>query len=430
MPGAGRRLREWVEQRPGLSRRAKALLLHGDRAGRYEGRNGAEGGYRMTMALAVACSQPGREWTPAQFHEALVLRPTAGGSWARAVRRLQGEAYLETKLGEMLAKARRFVGASEAITCRADALVQLAEIRAAVENRPWEWAGTAGGTDLKNVLARLSRAQRSGGPEHEASVRPLAEEAGCSRSGLEDSNDRLVKRGWLVKLPRTGASGRWLIRIPPETAPVECARPGQEAAAGARGAGTVPTAHGEVARFDSRVVAEVMREDAFHLWAHGASGARILACLDPVEGVDVAGLVRVLGLHRTTVNRRLAALVEDGLAVVADGLVYLPREFASAAGARPGAERLAEVAQARGTAGLGERRRARHAREREMYRRWVVERELRAEQNRRPDRPPLALVPEGVVDPATGELVDERWRGWDTSDPCRPVWRGDEGQAA
>ncbi|MEU8779093.1 hypothetical protein [Streptomyces sp. NPDC048606] len=22
----------------------------------------------------------------------------------------------------------------------------------------------------------------------------------------------------------------------------------------------------------------------------------------------------------------------------------------------------------------------------------------------------------------SGELLDERWRGWDTSDPHRPVW--------
>ncbi|MFE4514719.1 hypothetical protein ACFRMQ_11085 [Kitasatospora sp. NPDC056783] len=80
---------------------------------------------------------------------------------------------------------------------------------------------------------------------------------------------------------------------------------------------------------------------------------------------------------------------------------------------------------------MGERRRLRHVRERELYRAWVAERELRAVQNRRSDRPPLVLVPEGVVDPDTGELVDERWRGWDTSDPCRPVWRGgDEGHAA
>ncbi|MFE3110606.1 hypothetical protein [Kitasatospora indigofera] len=60
----------------------------------------------------------------------------------------------------------------------------------------------------------------------------------------------------------------------------------------------------------------------------------------------------------------------------------------------------------------------------------MAERELRAVQNRSPDRPPLVRVPEGVIDPATGELVDERWREWDTSDPCRLVWRGDEGLVA
>lgn len=85
------RLRTWVESLQGLSVRARRLLLQGDVEGQYRGRNAGDGGYRLTMALAVAVSQPGREWTPAQWYEALVLRPTAGGMWARGLRARKGD---------------------------------------------------------------------------------------------------------------------------------------------------------------------------------------------------------------------------------------------------------------------------------------------------------------------------------------------------
>ncbi|MFE4663791.1 hypothetical protein ACFRI7_03065 [Streptomyces sp. NPDC056716] len=163
------------------------------------------------MALAVAVSQPGREWTLAQWWEALVLRPTAGGAWARSLRSRKGERYAEG----MLDKARAFVGTSDTIECRADAMVAIARLRAAVEDVMWP--GPAGGTDLKNLSARLQLAEQAGGPEHEVSVGQLAELMGCARSTVEASNARLRAARWLVVVAAgTGEhSSTWTLRIPP-----------------------------------------------------------------------------------------------------------------------------------------------------------------------------------------------------------------------
>ncbi|MFF6979349.1 hypothetical protein ACFZAV_16750 [Streptomyces sp. NPDC008343] len=163
------------------------------------------------MALAVAVSQPGREWTPAQWWEALVLRPTAGGAWARSLRSRKGERYAEGKLAGMLDKARAFVGSSGTIVCRADAMVAIARLRAAVE--AVVWPGPGGGTDLKNLTARLQLGEQAGGLEHEVSVRQLAELMGCARSTVEASNSRLREARWL-RLVDAGHRGTQLDLVP------------------------------------------------------------------------------------------------------------------------------------------------------------------------------------------------------------------------
>ncbi|MGD1220526.1 helix-turn-helix domain-containing protein [Streptomyces krungchingensis] len=419
-------LTAWVEELPGLSGRARRLLLEGDTERRYAGRTAADSGYRMTMALAVAVSQPGREWTLAQWWEALVLRPTAGGAWARSLRSRKGERYAEGKLAGMLDKARAFVGTSGAIACRADAMVAIARLRAAVE--AVVWPGPGGGTDLKNLTARLQLAEQAGGIEHEVSVRQLAELMGCARSTVEASNARLRAARWLVLVAAgTGEhSSTWSLRIPP-TEPEDqesCARPGHRPASGERGAGGVPAVH-TGPEVSTRALGAVMGSDACHHYAHGTSGARILAALDPLDGADVAHLAAATGLHRTTVRRRVDKLVEDGLAEEADGLVYLPRHLAADEGLRPDPDQLEQIALARGTAGLGERRRKRHGDQRSFYRQWLTARTQRAVERHRSARPRLRLVPEGVVDESTGELRDTAWRGWNIDDPYRPTWPDD-----
>ncbi|WP_030578405.1 helix-turn-helix domain-containing protein [Streptomyces anulatus] len=419
-------LTEWVQGLPGLSGRARRLLLEGDTEARYAGRTAADSGYRLTMALAVAVSQPGREWTLAQWWEALVLRPTAGGAWARSLRSRKGERYAESKLAGMLDKARGFVGTSGTIVCRADAIVAIARLRAAVE--AVVWPGPGGGTDLKNLTARLQLAEQAGGIEHEVSVRQLAELMGCARSTVEASNARLRASGWLV-LVTAGIgehSSAWSLRIPPAGPEDQksCARPGHRPASGERGAEGDPGAHTE-REVSTRALGSVMGTDACHHYAHGTSGARILAALDPLDGADVAHLAAATGLHRTTVRRRVDKLVEDGLAEEADGLVYLPRHLAGGEGLRPDPDQLEHVALTRGTADLGERRRKRHGDQRRRYRQWLTERTQYAVEQRRPARPRLRLVPEGVVDESTGELRDTAWRGWIIDDPYRPTWPDD-----
>lgn len=176
---------------------------------------------------------------------------------------------------------------------------------------------------------------------------------------------------------------------------------------------------------NTRSLAKVIAHDAFHHFDHDVSGARLMACLDPLEGSDVPALVLATGLHRTTVRWRLDKLLVDGLVEAADGLFYLLRHLAgvSGEGLWPDEEQLVRVAEERGTKGLGERCRQRHVDQRAVYQRWLEHWARRSAENRRHARPPLRLVPEGVVDPETGELLDEAWRGWDTSDPARPVWR-------
>lgn len=419
-----RQLAAWTEQL-GLSPRAQRLLLEGDTENRYSGHNEEDADYRLTMALAVAASQPGQAWTPQQFYEALVLRPTAGGAWARRLRARKGEQRTMAKLTKMLTQARRYVANSDKVECRTDALVAVTQIRQAVEQH--QWTGRSGGTDEKNLAARLKLCERSGGTDHAVSVRQLAELMGCAKSTAEASNARLKRAGWL-RLLETGSeknSSRWrlLLPQPQEAAQDDGATPGQSPTAGEGGAVSDPETH--TTHRNTRSLQQVMTHDAFHAWGHGTSGARLVACLKPVDGASIQALARTTGLHHTTVRRRMAALITDGLAEEADGLYYLPRHLAADHGMHPDDDHLAHIAEQHGTKGMGERRRQRHARQRASYHRWLDENIERITRRCHPDQPPLRLVPEGVVDPETGELLNEAWRGWDVSDPIRPAWLGE-----
>ncbi|MEE1737019.1 hypothetical protein PUR49_10980 [Streptomyces sp. BE147] len=419
--GTGGRSRP-VWDRLRLSDRMRRLLLEGDTEGRYTGQTDSDTGYRLTMALAVGCSQPGRAWSPADFHHALIYTPSAGGVWARRLRERKGTLYAEAKLTAMLERAAALVAASPVIRGRDDAVEALGSIRRVVEGRTWP-ARRGADTDQKNLAARLRLCERAGGVEHVVSVRQLAELMNCAKATAEASDRRLKKDGWLV-LVASGSGkdhgSRWVLRVPPDEEEVSGAQPGQLPATGSRGAGTVPTAHTGTSRTDTEALAALMGHDAFHRYAHGTSGARLLTCLDPVDGLDVAQLSRATGLHRTTVVRRMRGLVEDQLAVELDGKFLLASALSAPGRLHADQQVLSETAEHRGTAGLGERRRARHRRDRYNYRRWLAE---RAEQ-RHPRRPALELVPEGVLDPDTGELLDDAWAGWDVRDRARPVWRG------
>ncbi|MET7679370.1 hypothetical protein [Streptomyces sp. NPDC005423] len=426
--GADGRGQVW-ERRP-ISGRSLRLLLEGDTEGRYTGRDDADSGYRLTIALAVACSQPDRAWTPADFHQALIYTPTAGGWWARRLRERKGAEYAEHKLTAMLTRAAEFVGRTGTVTGRQDAVEKVGEVRRAVESLAWAARGGRA-VDQKNLAARLRLCESAGGLDHLSAVRPLAEQMGCARSTAEASNARLARDGWLVLLERGSGRerpSRWRLAIPAHIRTLlSRARPGQALPPQGQRLATVPNAHTtptarDGAAVDTVALASVMAHDACHHWAHGTSGARILACLDPVEGISRAQIQQATALHRTTVARRLERLAADGLANEREGLYYLAPELSGHVRLHPDEALLAHAADQRGTSGLAARRHHRHADERAAWERHLEERSL----YRTLHQPRLRLVPEGVLNPHTGELLDERWHGWDISDPHRPTWHGSD----
>ncbi|PRH80580.1 hypothetical protein C6N75_03495 [Streptomyces solincola] len=399
----------------GLSAASARLLLEGDVDGRYPGRNEAEEGYRLTMALAAGASQPGREWMPADFYRALLYSPTPGGEWARRLMRRKGPEFAEGKLAWMLTKARTWVRQEEPITCRHSAWEAVERVRRAVERAVW-LSRKGGETDLKNLSVRLELCERGGGLDHELSARQQAERMGCAVRTAVLSNRRLTKAGWLV-LEKSGAKSeqgsKWRLVIPDrgESGGAGATHPPAAGSAGGAGPRVSPV------HTDTRALVRLAGHDAFHRYGHGTNGARLLTLLEEEEGKSKKDLQAATGLHRTTVGRRLSALVEDGLVQEVEGLFYLVSALAGPAGVMPDQEVLQEAAEARGTAGAGARRRARHVRERLNYRRW------RAEQRTRRVDQVLRLVPVGAVDVETGEIIDPAWAGWDVSDPYHPVPR-------
>ncbi|WP_052412515.1 hypothetical protein [Streptomyces mutabilis] len=206
----------WVREWHPLSGRSRRLLLEDDVESHYAGHNDADAGYRITMALALACSQPGREWAPADLHQALIFAPTRGGWWARKLRERKGTQYAENKLTAMLDTAREFAARNGTITGRNDALARITEVRHAIEHLAWPARG-GGAVDQKNLAARLTLCQHAGGLDHTSALRPHAEQMGCAKSTAEASDKRLVATGWL-ELLEAGTSknqgSRWRLKIP------------------------------------------------------------------------------------------------------------------------------------------------------------------------------------------------------------------------
>ncbi|MER6232552.1 MarR family winged helix-turn-helix transcriptional regulator [Streptomyces sp. NPDC001616] len=399
----------------GLSAPTARLLLEGDVEGRYPGRNDGEEGYRLTMALAAGASQPGREWMPADFYRALLYSPTPGGEWARRLMRRKGAEFAEGKLAWMLTKARNFVRQEAPIVCRQSAWEAVERVRRAVERSVWR-SRDGGEADVKNLSVRLELCERGGGLDHELSVRRQAELMGCALRTAVKSNRRLRASGWL-ELERSGArteeGSKWRLLLPGKGEQDSAAVTHPPAAGSAGGAGPRVS----VVHTDTRALVRLAGHDAFHRYGHGTNGARLLTLLEAGEGKTAVELREATGLHRTTVGRRLKALVADGLVEELEGLFYLAPSLTGPAGVLPDATVLEGAAQERGTAGAGARRKARHSRERLNYRRW------RAERRARRMDVALRLVPVGAVDVETGEITDPGWEGWDVSDPYRPVPR-------
>ncbi|MEV0487326.1 hypothetical protein AB0I69_42840 [Streptomyces sp. NPDC050508] len=395
----------------------KRLLLEGDVAGRYAGYNDSDAGYRITMALAVAVSQPGRRWAPADFHRALIYTPTAAGEWARLLRARKGSEYAEGKLTGMLLKAREYVADRPAISCRHSAWEAVNEVREAVDRLVWPCRGGKD-TDLKNLTVRLRLCEESGGLDHSVSVRRLAEEMGCAKGTAADSNRRIEAAGWL-RLESSGSgtdkASRWRLRLP-DWVKGECAGPVHPPSPATRGGRSpVPVVH-----TDTKSLSQLIGHDAFHRYGHGTTGARLLTLLDESDGLTAKQLREASGFHRTTVVRRLDLLLADNLVVEQEGLFYLAPQLSGELGVTADEKVLEAAADHRGTRGAGRRRQERHRRERTLYRAWrLLMRSVKALARGLTNAGPL--VPVDAVDRTTGEILDPAWNGWDVTDPDRPV---------
>ncbi|MEU6290343.1 winged helix-turn-helix transcriptional regulator [Streptomyces sp. NPDC046988] len=305
----------------------------------------------------------------------------------------------------MLSRARDFVASSSPIQSRPDAGIALAEHRTYVENLP-RW-GRSYPTDIKNLLARLSIAEQAGGFEHTLSVRQLAELMGSADSTAQLSNKRLQERGLLRQLDHGNESdsATWLLTRPLHVEDTATrSEVGTVTAPPPRQMGRVP---------DSLVFAAIMAHDAFHYFAHGVTGARILAALDVTEGASVSELAQGCGHHPTTVRRRLRALEEDGLVVELEGLYYLSDLEISH-------RRMDAAAERAGTSGRAELRRSRHQQQREGFRLWTAARRQAASRGWMP----TPSVPEQVQMAFQQGRSVPGWEGWNVSDPMRPVWIG------
>ncbi|MER8091512.1 hypothetical protein ABTZ57_42535 [Streptomyces sp. NPDC094048] len=118
-----------------LSTRSRRLLLADDVEGRYAERDDPDSGYRITMALTLACSQPGRgvdvSRLPPGADLHFDLRRLVGAQAARA----QGHAVRGEQADRDAGhKAREFAARHSAITGLPDALEKIAEVRHAVES--------------------------------------------------------------------------------------------------------------------------------------------------------------------------------------------------------------------------------------------------------------------------------------------------------
>ncbi|MFJ5817266.1 winged helix-turn-helix domain-containing protein [Streptomyces sp. NPDC093108] len=230
---------------------------------------------------------------------------------------------------------------------------------------------------------------------------------GSADSTAQLSNKRLQKRGLLRQLDRgsESESATWVLTRPTPPPGDVASEVGTHTAPPARQMGRVP---------DSRVLSAIMAHDAFHYFAHGVSGARLLASLEATEGASVAELAQGCGHHPATVRRRLKALQEDGLVVELEGLYYLDDLEISV-------PKLAAAAERAATSGRAESRRVRHVQQREGFRRWTLARRQASSRRWRPS----LVVPEAVQAAHRLGQVVVGWEEWDVSDPMRPVWIGD-----
>ncbi len=429
---------------PVLSPRMHRLLVEGDTDDTYarwsRQRGGKDSGaadhaWTVTRAVAAAAARAG--WSRTDFIQVMLDGPYKAGAHARLIERRRERTRAVEWLSRAWEGAAAHVAATDAIASRTDFHAALAELRAQVERTPWP--GVAGKTDLRNVIARLDVCEQAGGWDHAVSERDLAERMGCSRETARRSNRRLVERGLLRQLNGGSATeaADWMLIKPV----AERSSQGWTTTQGPKAGGVLsgPTARQHEADINSRAASKVMPEDAFTHFGLGGSGLAVVAALAENTDQTVEQLQGTASVSRPTAYRAVGKLVALGLVVKEAETYRLSEQALGGVGTQteecPEPVRTwGEAAVRLGVTGAGERRRDRHAAQREH---WEKLQARRAE-NRRAAAPPscphvvdMGLVGDDdlVVDPVSGEVIegllvadDGGWI-WHETEPDRAVLR-------
>ncbi|MFF8431133.1 helix-turn-helix domain-containing protein [Streptomyces sp. NPDC016566] len=426
------------------------LLVLGDQDNAYATGNRQRGGknsaasdhaWSMTRALAADAVRVG--WRRASFLQVLLDGPYKAGEHARMLQHRRGYDKAASWLQRAWDGAQQYVQSTEPITTRQDFHAALAAFRSRIERTPWK--GTAGKTDLRNLIARMEICAQAGRWDHTVSERDLAERMGCSRTTVHNSNQRLLQAKLLRQLdngsPTEGA--RWMLISPLSRITSHLWPTPKGPKAGGAMSGPVMRQTDTNADIDSRAAAHVMHLDAFAHHGLAGSGLAILAALAQRDGQTVAELQGTASMSRPTAYRQLGKLKGLGLVRHKGELFHLSPNALSGIGTQTPTcpEPVAgwtEAAEHLGTAGTGARRRQHHEAQRK---RWRLEQVRLAERRRTARRAPVphpaVAQPEYVrsdgqiIDPATGEVIaglyvasDGRWV-WDEAeavDQRHAVW--------
>lgn len=244
---------------------------------------------------------------------------------------------------------------------------RLDEIRAAVDVATWR--GLAGTTDLLVLRELLLLAELRGTAVVGINLRSIAERCGLSLNAVWKATRRLRTRGFLKVATASRRPDRWRLCCPPNAAFANKELREDRLPYKAKYCSRTPQAD-----LDITVAGDLWRGRGF-----GKVRQRIYATLGRGHGWAPTMLAEVVGCHRRTVERALRAFERHGLAA-RDNRVW-----------RCGPSDPNDVAEALGLSGAGAQQRARHQREREIFRarlRQARERSVR-------------------VDHETGEVLEE-----------------------
>jgi DNA-binding transcriptional ArsR family regulator len=305
-----------------IAPRLHRLLLFGDLGHEY--RSASE----MMQAITTGAVHAG--WTEAQLLDAFLDPANLGGARVRerdVTERRGADGYVATCWN----KAVQFV-----------ARAQLAEIQAAVDAAPWP--GRSGGTDRAVMQAYVNIAQRANTITPDASQRRLADEAGVSAKTVERTQPRLVEGGWIVvKRPgyRTEAA-RWGF------------------GPSAQGVGTYTATSTQGGR---DVCADTMRAVAHDLWRFCGLGKGCQQTWTALASTPatIAQLVERTGYTRPTINRHVACLQDHDIVTRDDDHRYRVVDRFD----------LDALAADLDVAGIGDRQREHHRRQRDLYAKYL-----------------------------------------------------------